>query len=198
MLYNMYKLIRKKKKMRKIYSNKNYVNDYVVFDIETTGFNPINDKIIEIGAVKYINNKKVDEFSYLINPKIKLPDIITKVTGITDDDLIGKSYIEDVLPKFLDFIEGFTIIGHNVGFDISFIDSNNKKLGYNELKNNVIDTLFLSRINIYDTENHKLETLKKYLGLNFISHRAVDDCYTCNEVYQYCKNKSEANYESSK
>lgn len=176
--------------MQKVYNNKNYVDNYVVFDIETTGFNPASDKIIEIGAVKYVNNEKVDEFSYLIDPKIKLPEIITKVTGIVDSDLEGKDSIEIVLPKFLEFIKGFTVIGHNVGFDISFIDYNAKKLHLNELDNDVIDTLFLSRITIYDSKNHKLETLKEYLGLDFISHRAVDDCYTCNEVYQYCKSKN--------
>lgn len=177
--------------MQKIYNNKNYVNDYVVFDIETTGLNPVSDKIIEIGAVKYINNKKVDEFNYLIDPKIKLPEIITKVTKIEDSDLVGKPIIDEILPKFLDFIGNLTIIGHNVGFDISFINQNSKKLHLKELDNEVIDTLFLSRINIYNIKNHRLQTLKEYLNLDFISHRAIDDCYTCNEVYQYCKNKEE-------
>lgn len=177
--------------MQKILNNTKYVDDYVVFDIETSGLNSVHDKIIEIGAVKYINNKKVDEFNYLINPSIPLPKIITTVTGITNYDLIGKPTIEEVLPKFLDFIKGYTVIGHNVSFDISFINQNAKHLHLNELDNNVIDTLFLSRINIYDIKNHKLETLKEYLNLNFNSHRAVDDCYTCNEVYQYCKNKNE-------
>lgn len=177
--------------MQKILNNTKYVDDYVVFDLETTGFNPMNDKIIEIGAVKYKNNKKVDEFSCLINPNMKLPDIITKVTGITDQDLVEKKSIEEVLPVFLNFIDGYTLIGHNVGFDISFIESNIKKLHLNNINNEIIDTLFLSRINIYDSENHKLETLKKYLNLDFISHRAIDDCYTCNEVYQYCKRKKE-------
>ena len=176
--------------MQKILNNTNYVDDYVVFDIETSGLSASDDKIIEIGAVKYINNKKVDEFSYLINPKIKLQKIITDVTGITDDDLIDKPTIEEVLPKFLDFIKGFTIIGHNVKFDCSFINYNAKKLHLNEMDNQVIDTLFLSRINIYNIKNHRLQTLKEYLKLDFISHRAIDDCYTCNEVYQYCKNKN--------
>lgn len=176
--------------MQKIFNNKNYVDDYVVFDIETSGLNPVNDKIIEIGAVKYKNNKKIEEFNYLIDPKIVLPEIITRVTGITDNDLKGKPSIEYVLPKFLDFINGYTIIGHNVKFDISFINQNAKRMHLKELDNDVIDTLFLSRINIYDIKNHKLETLKKYLNLSFNSHRATADCYTCNEVYQYCKRKN--------
>jgi DNA polymerase-3 subunit epsilon/DNA polymerase-3 subunit alpha (Gram-positive type) len=166
-------------------------DNYVVFDIETSGLNPSKDKIIEIGAIKYINNKKVDEFSYLIDPEIKLTKIITDVTGLTDSDLIGKEKIDYVLPKFLDFIEDFTIIGHNVKFDYNFIEANIKKLHLNPIKNKIIDTLFLSRITIYDSKNHKLKTLKEYLGLKYNSHRALDDCLTCNDLYQYCKNKKQ-------
>ena len=168
-----------------------FFNDHVVFDIETSGLNPHKDKIIEIGAVKYKNNKKVEEFSYLIDPEIELKEIITTVTGLTDKDLKGKKKIEEVLPLFLDFIEDLPIIGHNVRFDYDFIEANIKKLNLNHIKNKIIDTLFLSRITIYDSENHKLETLKKYLNLDYNSHRAVDDCYTCNALYQYCKNKKQ-------
>ena len=166
-------------------------DDYVVFDIETSGLNPHKDKIIEIGAIKYIDNKKVDEFDYLIDPEIKLEPIITKVTGLTDDDLKGKKKIDEVLPMFLNFIGNYPIIGHNVRFDYDFIEANIDKLNLNHLKNKIIDTLFLSRITIYDSKNHKLETLKEYLKLDYGSHRAIDDCLTCNALYQYCKNKKQ-------
>lgn len=164
-------------------------DDYVVFDIETSGLNPHKDKIIEIGAIKYINNKKVDEFNYLIDPEINLTQIITKVTGLTDNDLKGQKKIEEVLPMFLNFIGDYPVVGHNVRFDYDFIESNIKRLNLHHLKNKIVDTLFLSRITIYDSENHKLETLKKYLNLEYDSHRAIVDCLTCNELYQYCKNK---------
>lgn len=164
-------------------------DDYVVFDIETSGLNPHKDKIIEIGAIKYIDNKPVDEFSYLIDPEINLSEIVIKVTGITDKDLKGQKKIDEVLPLFLNFIENLPIIGHNVRFDYDFIEANIKKLNLNHIKNKIIDTLFLSRITIYDSKNHKLETLKEYLKLDYNSHRAVDDCKTCNALYQYCKNK---------
>ena len=65
-------------------------DDYIVFDIETSGLNPHKDKIIEIAAIKYINNKPIDEFSYLIDPDINISEIITKVTGLTDNDLRGQ------------------------------------------------------------------------------------------------------------
>lgn len=168
-------------------------DDYVVFDIETSGLNPKKDKIIEIGAIKYKDNKKIDEFSYLIDSEIKLNQIITDVTGITDDDLKGKDKIDVVLPKFLDFIEDYTIIGHNVKFDYDFIEANITKLHLKHLKNRIVDTLLLSRITIYDSKNHRLKTLKEYLGLNYNSHRALDDSLTCNDLYQYCKNKKKRN-----
>lgn len=182
-------IARKKYIMYKRLNVNEYPNDYVVFDIETSGLNPVKDKIIEIGAVKYINNKKVEEFNYLINPKVKLEKIITDVTGLTDEDLIDKPYIEEVLPIFLEFIGNYPVIGHNVSFDIDFINHNLKTLHIDKLKNKVIDTLFLSRITIYDIKNHRLKTLKEYLNLSYDSHRAISDCYTCNEVYQYCKSK---------
>ena len=166
-------------------------DSYVVFDIETSGLNPHKDKIIEIGAVKYINNEKTEEFSYLIDPEINISEIITRVTGLTDKDLKGQKKIEEVLPLFLDFIEDLPIIGHNVRFDYDFIEANIKRLNLEHLKNKIIDTLFLSRITIYDSKNHKLETLKEYLNLDYDSHRAIADCYTCNDLYQYCKNKKQ-------
>ena len=166
-----------------------YFDDYVVFDIETSGLNPNKDKIIEIGAIKYINNKKVEELSYLIDPEISLSEIITHVTGLTDKDLNGQKKIQEVLPKFLNFIDNLPLVGHNIRFDYDFIEANIKKLNLNHMKNKIVDTLFLSRITIYDSKNHKLETLKKYLNLEYDSHRAIVDCLTCNELYQYCKNK---------
>ena len=99
-------------------------DDYIIFDIETTGLNKDSDWIIEIGALKYINNTLVDQFNYLINPKIKLPEIITTITGIKDEDLIDKDTIDIVLPKFLNFIEDLPLIAHNNAFDLGFINKN--------------------------------------------------------------------------
>ena len=162
--------------MYKFLSVNEFPDDYVVFDIETSGLSPKDDKIIEIGAVKYKNNTKVSEFNYLINPGIKLEKIITDVTGITDDMLKDKPNILQVLPLFLDFIEDYPVIGHNISFDIDFINYNLKEIHKKKLTNKVI-------------KNHRLKTLKEYLNLKYDSHRSICDCYTCNEVYQYCKNK---------
>lgn len=170
-----------------------FVDDYVVFDIETTGLNKDKDFIIEIGALKYRNNILVDEFSYLINPNISLPQIITDITGIKDRDLIGKDTIDVILPKFIEFIEDLPLIAHNNSFDLGFINKNLSNLNLSELNNENIDTLELSKKYLPQMYNFKLETLKKYFNIKQISHRAIGDCHTANYVYQECKKRALVN-----
>jgi len=175
-----------------IYLNKekNFVDDYVVFDLETTGLDPLTDKIIEIGALKYKNSKLVDEFSVLINPEIPLPDVITRITGIENKDLKDMPTINEILPKFVDFIEDLTLVAHNSSFDLSFIEENLKKLNMPIITNKNIDTIEIAKKYIPKAYNYKLETLKHYFKLDFGSHRSVDDCKTTNYVYEHCKKKS--------
>lgn len=168
---------------------KQWVEDYIVFDLETTGFNPNDDRIIEIGALKYKNNELVDSFNYLVNPKCKLSKEIVDITGITDEMLKNCETIDTVLPKFINFIEDYTLIAHNGSFDLGFIENNINNLNLPMIKNKNIDTLYLARENI-NTPNHKLETLKKHFKLDFGSHRAIEDCLTTNYIYQYCKDKN--------
>ncbi len=175
-----------------IYYNKEkeLVKDYVVFDLETTGFDAKTCEIIEIGALKYKDDKLIDEFNMLINPGILIPDTITNITGINDDMVKNKPTIKEALPKFITFIEDLTLIAHNSSFDLSFIEENIKKLNLNMISNKNIDTVYLARKYIPETYNAKLETLKKHFKLNYGSHRSLEDCYTTNYVYQYCKNKA--------
>lgn len=170
-----------------------FVDDYVVFDIETTGLNKDSDFIIEIGALKYKNNVLVDEFSYLINPKIELPQIIIDITGIKDRDLIDKETIDVILPKFVEFIEDLPLLAHNISFDLGFINKNLKDLNLNELKNENIDTLEVAKKYLPQMYNYKLETLKKYFNIKQVSHRAIGDCHTANYVYQECKKRALVN-----
>lgn len=170
-----------------------FVDDYVVFDIETTGLNKDTDFIIEIGALKYKNNILVDEFSCLINPNISLPQIITDITGIKDGDLMGKDTIDIILPNFVEFIEDLPLIAHNNSFDLGFINKNLNDLNLNELNNINIDTLELAKKYLPQMYNYKLETLKKYFNIKQISHRAIGDCHTANYVYQECKKRALVN-----
>ena len=96
----------------------------MVFDLETTGFSPIQDKIIEIGAVKVERGVITERFSTFVNPKIPIPFKITQLTSITDDMVVDAETIDVVLPKFLDFIGDAVLVAHNAGFDVSFIEQN--------------------------------------------------------------------------
>ncbi len=167
-----------------------FVDSYVVFDTETTGLKDEFDKIIEIGALKVINNEVVDEFNVLINPESKIPDIITNITGITDDMVRNEKTISEVLPSFLEFIGDLPLIAHNAPFDIGFINRNMSRCGMSLLPNKTIDTVELARIYIPRAYNYKLETLKHYFKLEFGSHRSVDDCKTTNYIYQECKKRA--------
>lgn len=175
-----------------IYYNreKRLVDDYVVFDLETTGLDPKTSRIIEIGALKYKNNELVDELSILVNPKCLIPSVITALTGIDDDTVKDAPTIEEALPKFLSFIEDLPLVAHNSRFDLSFIEENIIRLGLPMIKNSNIDTVYLARKYIKSVYNHKLETLKDYFRLTYSSHRSLEDCYTTNYVYQYCKEQA--------
>lgn len=160
--------------------------DYVVIDFETTGFNPYNDKIIQVAAVKYRNHELVDQFVSYVNPERSIPDRITSLTGITNYRVSDAPTIEEVLPLFLAFLHTNVIVAHNASFDMRFLKSNVNMLGLPEAKNKVIDTVFLAKKYMKHAPNHKLETLKRMLGIRLSSHNAFDDCITCAAVYQRC------------
>ncbi|MEM5671749.1 3'-5' exonuclease, partial [Bacillus cereus] len=160
--------------------------DYVVIDFETTGFNPYNDKIIQVAAVKYHNHELVDQFVSYVNPERPIPDRITSLTGITNYRVSDAPTIEEVLPLFLAFLHMNVIVAHNASFDMRFLKSNVNMLGLPEPQNKVIDTVFLAKKYMKHAPNHKLETLKRMLGIRLSSHNAFDDCITCAAVYQKC------------
>ena len=103
--------------------------DFVVFDIETTGFSPVNNRIIEIGAVKVCDGKVTDRFSAFVNPQVPIPFEIEKLTGIRDDMVTEAPLIQEVLPQFLEFVGGSVLVAHNAGFDMSFILENARRQG---------------------------------------------------------------------
>jgi len=160
--------------------------NYVVFDCETTGNNPYTSRIIEIGAIKYHNLEPIDTFNILINPDEALPFYITKLTGISNRDLINQPTINFVLPLFCSFIQDLPLVAHNAPFDVQMIAAEAYRCNMPFLKNKIIDTLPMARVTIPKPliENHKLVTIKEFLGLVNNSHRALDDCETCNSIYQ--------------
>lgn len=161
-------------------------SEYVVFDIETTGLSPINDKITEIGAVKIKNGKVIDRFSQLINPERPIPEKIIKLTGITDNMVKNKPNIGKVLPKFYDFIEGTVLVAHNASFDVGFIRENLSHMDMN-INNPVLDTLELTRSLFPQLKSHRLNIVAKYLNISLKNHhRAVEDAEATADIFLKC------------
>lgn len=121
------------------------MDSYVVFDIETTGFNSVNDRIIEIGAVRVVEGEIKETFSEFVNPECPIPYKITQLTTITDDMVKDAGTIEEILPQFLKFCEGSVLVAHNAGFDTGFIRENAKRLNL-PYDHTVVDTLGLGKM----------------------------------------------------
>lgn len=160
------------------------INDeFVVFDIETTGLSSINDKIIEIGAIKIKNQEIIDKFETFINPEIPISNFISKLTKITDEMVKDYPKIDKVLPMFLDFINGSVLVAHNANFDVGFIKAKSKLLGL-KIDNPVLDTLELSRHMYSNLKNYKLDTVAEHLNVDLKNHhRAVDDAMATAEIF---------------
>ena len=150
-------------------------DDFVVFDLETTGFSAEKNRIIEIGAVRFSGGKVKDRFSEFVNPKIPIPYRITELTSIRDDMVKDAESIETLLPKFLEFSKGAIMVGHNADFDMGFIKANCKRLGL-EAPVTYMDTVEMARVLLPNLSNYKLDTVAKALKVSLEHHhRAVDD-----------------------
>lgn len=191
-------------------STLDFPKDYVVVDIETTGLSPSFDSIIELSALKVIDNKIVNEFSSLIKPSgffyeddddepdpeidylinedgeryYFLDPFITRLTGITNKMLESAEPIESVLPTFLDFVGKAHIIGHNVNFDINFIYDNCINVLKKPFSNNFTDTMRISRKVNKDLSHHRLLDLAEKYKLSYDgAHRALTDCKITQKCY---------------
>ena len=161
-----------------------FVDDYVLVDIETTGLSPVNDEIIEIGAIKVKDNKIVKQYNELIKIDRKLSPFITKLTGITDSMLKTGKLPTIVFKEFVDFVGEDVIIGHNVNFDYGFLSNKCKKyISYN-LENERIDTMYLAKKLVPNSINYKLGTLASYFNVSYEgAHRGLKDVEITYEVY---------------
>lgn len=163
--------------------DENLDGTYIVFDLETTGFSSIKDKIIEIGAVKVVNGEVIDRFSTFVNPKRPIPFEITQLTGITDEMVIESPDIETILPQFLEFAGDGVLVAHNAGFDVGFIEQNCR---YLEITPHFvyIDTVALARVLLPTLSRYKLNVVAKALGIPLENHhRAVDDAKATAEIF---------------
>jgi DNA polymerase-3 subunit alpha (Gram-positive type) len=163
-------------------------DEIVIFDLETTGFNPKFEKIIEIGAVKIKDKQVVDTFSTFVNPQKPIPAKITELTSITDGMVKDAPLEKEAIEAFLDFAGNSPLVAHNADFDMGFIREATKRLG-TKYEPCYIDTLTIARSLFRDLSNHKLETIVKHLKVEVLNaHRAIDDTkMLANAFIEMCK-----------
>lgn len=166
---------------------------YVVFDIETTGFSAMKDKIIEIGAVRVEDGKITGRFSEFVNPRIPIPFRIQQLTSINDSMVAEAPPIEEILPKFEEFCRGAVMVAHNAEFDMSFIKKNYEDLGI-EREDTILDTVGMARFLLPQLNRFKLDTVAKAVGVSLEHHhRAVDDAACTADIFlkfiQMCEDR---------
>ena len=162
-------------------------NSYIAIDIETTGLDPKQDKIIEIGAIKVIDGKETASFETFVNPRRDLPERITELTGIRGEMLVGAPDIEEIIPKVMEFVEALPLLGHRVIFDYSFL----KRAAINwgkaaSWEKQGIDTLTLCRCFMPAEEKKNLSAACGYFNISLENaHRAVVDARAAHLLFQH-------------
>lgn len=163
-----------------------YIEDYVVFDLETTGVSPYNDEVIEISAVKARKGKVVEEFSQLVNPKRTIPFAASRVNNITDDMVSDAPFFDEVLRNFLEFVGEDVLVGHNIqSFDMKFIYRDCERYFHQLITNDYVDTLILAKRCFPEWRHRKLGDLADYYGISTQgAHRALADCRMNQRVFE--------------
>lgn len=157
---------------------------FIAFDLETTGFIPGVDRIIEIGAVRFVDNQVEAIFSTLVDPKMAIPSGATEVNGITNDMVAGKHTIDTLLEPFAEFCGNDVVVAHNAGFDVPFLASDIQKYESPAPKGVVLDTLSLAKKVYPGLPNYKLGTLVHHLGIPTTDfHRAEEDATYCGKLF---------------
>lgn len=163
-----------------------YVSDYVVFDLETTGLSPATDEIIEISGIKVREHKVVDTFSTLVNPCTPIPYGATRVNGITNAMVKDAPLLKEALGNFLTFIGEDILVGHNIHtFDTNFIyDGAIREFG-RKVTNDYVDTLHLAKACLPQMKTHKLTDIAAHFAIATEgAHRALNDCVMNQKCYE--------------
>lgn len=164
----------------------NYYNgEYIVFDLETTGLNPIRDEIVEISGIKVHENKTVKEFSTLVNPGIPISPAAARINGITDEMVRHAPPLRDALENFLHFAEDKVLVGHNIHtFDMIFLYTGAARKLERTIPNDYVDTLYLARNCLPHLTRHRLIDVAEHFGIATDgAHRALADCHMNLQCY---------------
>jgi predicted DnaQ family exonuclease/DinG family helicase len=157
--------------------------DFVALDLETTGLDNKNDRIMEIGAVKYLGGRPAGEFTTFVNPKMPIPAAITTLTGIRDADVASAPSFESIAASLLDFIVDLPLCGHQIEFDINFLNEEYKRASLPKVFMKQIDTAVLARIALPSLARYTLKHVAKTLGVPLDrAHRALDDARASGSV----------------
>ena len=157
---------------------------FCAFDTETSGLSYKNDKIIELGAVRFDKGGVLKTYGSFVKIDFPLPPIVTQITHITDSDLEKAPGIEKVMRDFEEFSSGSVLLAHNAQFDWNFVNAERARLGMKELNNKAIDTLDLSRWAYPVNKKYSLQYLAQGLKIDVkAAHRAFDDARVCMELF---------------
>lgn len=162
---------------------KEFLCDYCVVDIETTDLDTTFCEIIEITALRVRNNKIQDRFTSLIKPVGQIPEHIQQLTGITNEMVTNAPNIDEIMPRFIEFVNNDVVVGHNVTFDLRCISRWSFQLLKRDFLNDYIDTLWLARKVFPEFQNHKLPTMVELLSLPPAKHRSEADCIATKVLY---------------
>ena len=160
--------------------------DFVVFDVETTGLSPkYGDRIVEIAALKVCNQKIVDRFETLLDPQRMMPFGAFQVHGISDEILKGAPSAEKILPDFLEFIGDTVLVGHNIKFDMRFLNNELMLCGFPMLKKQwTIDTIKMARRIIPELGRYSLGVVAQFLEVDdSMQHRAMSDVVMTYKIF---------------
>ncbi len=158
------------------------INTYVALDLETTGLSPVNDSIIEIGAIKYINGIETDRLDMLVNPGRIISGRITEITGIDNEMVADAPGIGEIIDEVMDFLKDSVLLGHNIIFDYSFLKKAAADAGY-DYTTQGIDTHKVSRKVLPQLESRSLESLCEYFSIETTHHRALADAESAALIY---------------
>ncbi|MBO4635804.1 MAG: topoisomerase DNA-binding C4 zinc finger domain-containing protein [Clostridiales bacterium] len=164
-----------------------YTSDYVVFDIETTGLDPENDRVVEIAAVKVRDGRKIDTFQTLVDPGCHIPQTAVDISGITDSMVKGAPDIRTALKMFDGFADDMTLVGQNIRrFDLKFLQRDSLALFGKVIGNDYADTLCLAKVMLPERESYSLSSLSEYYNVSTLgAHRALADCEMTRQVFEY-------------